>query len=244
VRIDYHTFPRDADGYDISRMRGETWSAQVSGDRLSIGSISVEWRDRGEENLDFVRVDDFASITDDDATMVDASAELVVSRMSASSLLNPTVTSTKTYTYGLDQALDGDPLTAWNEGVDGSGVGQIVEFVLEQSTTVDAVSIKAGFFDERWFRANNRVQSLELSLRLSNSTVFRRQYELEDSMTEQLLRLGDAVVTPFDTVRIKILSVYPGSQWNDLAVSEIGFVRSDGPVPIRVPEGTQTFGFK
>ena len=59
-------------------------------------------------------------------------------------------------------AFDGDPSTAWNEAVEGNGIGQRIELTFERDVRVDANELMAGYFDSRYYQKNNRVRKLEI----------------------------------------------------------------------------------
>lgn len=65
--------------------------------------------------------------------------------------------------YAASAALDGDPATAWCEGVNGSGVGEWIEVAFAEPVDLDIVDILGGFFKSaELLAANGRVMSVDL----------------------------------------------------------------------------------
>jgi hypothetical protein len=62
--------------------------------------------------------------------------------------------------YSGDKAFDGNPVTAWAEGVDGAGIDEGLTLEIDEEITVDEVGVMPGYFDERYFYSNNRVKTL------------------------------------------------------------------------------------
>lgn len=146
--------------------------------------------------------------------------------------------------YSPYYAMDGDPSTAWSEGVDGDGVGEIL------LTFVDVrkkVKIWTGYGrTEEIFRNNNRPKDVTLyifeALKTSDGTisitlkdlVLRGQIELtlKDENGYQEIVLPKVKLTGskgtvgnpearFTVLGIKINSVYKGEKYEDTLISEV-----------------------
>lgn len=61
-------------------------------------------------------------------------------------------------------AVDGDPATAWCEGVDGLGDGESITITLHQPTELSMIAIDSGFFrDDRTLRNNGRPRKIRVT---------------------------------------------------------------------------------
>ena len=140
--------------------------------------------------------------------------------ISSSSVLPPSPGSS--YRYDARFAFDGDPLTAWSEGSEGNGVGEYLEVEFLNPTGVDAIQFMPGFFDERWFLANNRVKKVRIRLFDEKE---REQFTsvafFDDSMIIKEISIGFHNVK---RARFEIMEIYAGEKWNDLPISEIIFM--------------------
>jgi hypothetical protein len=116
------------------------------------------------------------------------------------------------------KAIDGDPLTAWNEGADGPGIGQWLAIRLSQPIKADEIRLMPGYYDPTWYKQNNRMKSMEI--KLDGKTI---QAEVTDGMEEKSVALDPA--TSFSTIKLTIKDVYPGTAYDDTCLSEIGFYR-------------------
>lgn len=146
--------------------------------------------------------------------------------------------------YGANNLMDGNPATAWVEGVKGYGVGEIVMIV-----DVDlkrAIQIWNGYGkSEALHKYNGRVKS-------ANTYVVRSQYggatqcgtvysnflpvassrvELKDHNGFQTLIVPDFEKETYEFqgsqreydywLALEILDVYPGTKWEDTCISEV-----------------------
>lgn len=103
----------------------------------------------------------------------------------------------------------------WAEGVPGSGEGSSLDLSLSDGSLLERVVVWNGVFRrEDLYSRNARVREMVLSQAASRVTV-----ELPD--------WREPVVLPLDgwprtsDVRIDVMSVYPGTQWEDLCLSSI-----------------------
>ena len=121
------------------------------------------------------------------------------------------------YHYGPDQAFDGNPITAWNEGADGDGIGEYVELVFDSEISIGSIEIMGGYFDRRYFKKNNRVKKLKVIL--DGPAGSDMTLSIEDDMTPQKFMMGGPV--SFSRIRFEIAEVYKGSSWDDTCIAEI-----------------------
>lgn len=120
------------------------------------------------------------------------------------------------YDYSASRAMDGNNATAWVEGSNGDGCGETLTLDFGRDCTVSGMRIWPGYHkSESLFFKNNRPQRIRL--RFSDGSTY--EAELTDSMTMQTLDFGGNITT--SSITITILSVYPGSAYNDLCISEI-----------------------
>lgn len=118
--------------------------------------------------------------------------------------------------YGGGNLFDGNPATAWVEGVGGQGEGEsiVVEFDRPRSPTT--IEVLNGYTKSAAiFAKNSRVRVLELR----NSAGEDFTLQLEDSMDWQ--RLSLPAMQPCDWISLTIRDVYPGSKYQDTAISEL-----------------------
>ena len=115
-------------------------------------------------------------------------------------------------------AFDGDPDTAWGEGVSGHGAGEWIEANfddpceisrLEIATGYDAVSNQHGDL----FHLNAHVRRLRVEV---DGRVVRRIDILESQRQIVLTDLGIG-----RSVRLVAEQVWPGTRWDDLHISEV-----------------------
>ena len=92
-------------------------------------------------------------------------------------------------------------------------------------TGLDGFRIRAGYFDGKYFAKNHRIQKIKIVIRPADlkNPKFAREFVLEDIMEAQDLLLG--VRQNASGVDIIVNSVYEGSQWKDVVVSGISFLR-------------------
>jgi hypothetical protein len=96
-------------------------------------------------------VNDGGSCSDVYAVRPEAPQEVVASSILVEGVLRHAPT----------RAVDGDPSTAWVEGVPGDGIGESITLLFEQGQTPSALLIVPGYAKdaERW-QANNRVSAI------------------------------------------------------------------------------------
>lgn len=117
-------------------------------------------------------------------------------------------------------AIDGDIGTAWVEGVDGPGIGESLTLTFDTTTTLYDIILLPGYFasSELW-EANNRVKKVQITL--SDGTSITREFE---DIERPMYIDTDRILGGFPQIewfRLTILEVYPGTRWDDTAISEI-----------------------
>ena len=137
--------------------------------------------------------------------------------------------SNKSFDYVAGKVDDFDVSTAWVEGVDGNGEGETIEFTFDsESLGFNEIHIINGYAKtQKAWEENSRVKKLKVYCNNTPIAILN----LEDSRTEQLFKVG--MVEPKKRikgknwfVKFEILEVYPGTKYEDTAITEIIF---DGP---------------
>ena len=128
--------------------------------------------------------------------------------------------------FGPERMLDGDAGTSWQEGADGLGEGETLSFSFYGETVpLKVISFYGGSFQsEEKFRENGRPAALTVIFRLGGEEKERFTVELEDAMKPNYHELNQAVSC--DSLDIQINAVYPGSRYEDTAVTEMAFYKS------------------
>lgn len=120
--------------------------------------------------------------------------------------------------HGSFLAFDGDERTAWCEGSPGDGVGEWIKVRFDGPMALSEVSIISGFAKTpALFRANARPRQIEITAEPRPPVVL----ELRDSMKVQRVALPPGAAV--STVVLKVLSVYPGTRYQDLCISDLAF---------------------
>ena len=133
----------------------------------------------------------------------------------ASSALQP-----ETGRYRPENVTDGDPNTAWVEGVDGPGAGEWIRLESGREHIVRAMVIEHGY--QKWdgssydlFFQNNRPRLIQISF--SDGT--HVYATLPDSIGSEKIHFGRSIETRW--VQVTILDVHPGTVYNDTCISGI-----------------------
>ena len=120
--------------------------------------------------------------------------------------------------YGPQNLFDGNPATAWCEGVQGPGDGQEIVVEFAQALIVSQISVVNGYAKSgATFAKNNSIHTLA-AIWPDGST---SSLDLADSMSPQTIgiRHNQAV----QRLALRIESVNGGSKWPDSCISELQF---------------------
>ncbi len=119
--------------------------------------------------------------------------------------------------YGPLNVIDGNTITAWNEGADGDGTGEWVELSAGSPQVLRGLRIMTGYAKkEETYYKNNRPTKVTIAL----SDGYSVQANLDDTFSTW----SDV---PFDklhqtnSVRITVDEVAAGNTYNDVAISEV-----------------------
>lgn len=138
--------------------------------------------------------------------------QIVAAKVTASSELTPKPA------YDPRQLFDGRLDFGWAEGVAGNGEGESFGAAFDAPHSVDGFYIANGYQrSEDHFKKNARVKTLGV---YADGTLVKT-VDLKDAMGYQYVAL-DAPVSCRE-VRFRIVSVYPGSKYEDTVVSEVKF---------------------
>ena len=164
---------------------------------------------------------DTSSATPSGSTGSTGSTAAAVLIRPTSARASSTLTATQMNNYGVTNLLDGDLATAWNEGADGYGIGEWVQFDFSDQVVLSRIDIANGYQkDEDRYKGNPRVKSLKIEY--SNGT--SQLVDLLD--TEEYQTITPNTQDPIDSVKLSIVSVYPGEQWDATALSEVRFYQA------------------
>lgn len=162
------------------------------------------------------------------AAAMPAAADLVckradMSRFEPEARRNTTVCATsslsvqKNYNFGPDQAVDSNPKTAWVEGARGPGLGNWIMLRFDQAKPVRYLGFENGFGkqidSERWEQLARVKDAL-----IETSDGLLEKVRLRDTDQPQFVDLGREVQPTW--IRLTLLSVYPGTKWQDTALTE------------------------
>jgi peptidase M48-like protein len=119
--------------------------------------------------------------------------------------------------YGPANTLDDDNQTAWVEAAGGHGIGEFITFVFDQPRLLNSVSLRNGYAkSDRIYARNSRVKRLRISASNGSRFGLRLVDNADWQTSDNLAQLGKV-----SWIRFEIEQVYPGSQYQDTAISEI-----------------------
>jgi len=129
----------------------------------------------------------------------------------SSSALKPTSSAS----FQATNLLDSDLATPWLEGAEGVGLGEWVKFEFAQPLELDRLEIANGYQkDDGRFAGNPRVRLMRVEYS-SGAAQIVQLFDVKDIQTIE--PTSEAV----QWIRLVILSVYPGGEWEDTALSEV-----------------------
>ncbi len=125
--------------------------------------------------------------------------------------------------YEPEHAVDGNPLSAWVEGVDGLGVGEYLEISYPEGTIFRQARIAPGFCkSEDLFHKN------AAPVRLAFSTGGKTVLTMDSSAADNYIKALEGAVFEFPeelvcdgTLRITILEAREGTKYDETCISEL-----------------------
>lgn len=121
-------------------------------------------------------------------------------------------------THSAERIMDGSLATAWVEGQDGQGTGETIKVTFDDAYVMNGIKIYAGYQkSDELYEKNSRPKQITLIF----SDGATETIELQDMAGAQQIDLKNSVIT--ESVTIRIDSVYPGTIFEDTAISEVYF---------------------
>jgi hypothetical protein len=131
--------------------------------------------------------------------------------------------------YHPNYLVDGDPLSAWNEGAASSGAGEWVQLPLSHTEGVSRVRLRLlnGYQkSEAIFAANARAKTIQVELLPSGQ---KKSFSLADGTAWQEFSF-EVSETTLDGLKLTVEEVYEGKKYKDLCLSELEiFVSASSP---------------
>jgi len=117
--------------------------------------------------------------------------------------------------YVVIHVVDRQTDTSWVEGKTGDGIGESITIILSKKTKIKNIQINNGYWEEKYWSMNNRVKDIKIISDSGSSLI----QTLKDIPGEQTITLPEEWEVKELTFLIQ--SVYPGSKWQDTALTEI-----------------------
>jgi hypothetical protein len=148
----------------------------------------------------------------------DIERRLYPTEVTASSFLEA---NTRPYVqYHPNFAADADTTTAWNEGAPGDGPGEWLRFAVTPQQGVSRIRLRVsnGFqFNDAIYKANPRAKTIEITPLPGGKP---HRHVLTDDQAPQEIIIPTELPA-LQAIELKIVDVYPGSRFKDLAISEV-----------------------
>lgn len=191
-----------------------TDNSTIRGDERDTTIVSREvvrdfWMDGGRCNLPLV----LSSCSEDCdiSQMVDLSIEASSEH-----------TGQASNNYSADNLTDGNPETAWVEGVYGYGHGEVITVSTKGKYIVEGFAVRNGYCKPggAWWE-NARIRKFFICLNDTPLMVV----ELFDTMDMQVIVFPENLsLDEDDRLTFEILEIYPGAMYHDAAVSELSLI--------------------
>ena len=119
-------------------------------------------------------------------------------------------------TYGPGNTVDGDLQTAWNHGTGGDAAGEILRYDFANPVDLVTIGVVNGYAkSEELYAANHRLRDVVVR---TDAGAF--PLTLADTVSHQELTASFGITT---SAEILVVTVYEGSDYDDLAVTEVDF---------------------
>lgn len=185
----------------VENEESQTTEKEIASEIVTENSSTEEAQEKQKENISNEQEKDKAP----EVRMQD------VKDVSASSYL-----SEKNIKHVPDLIMDGDTTTAWVEGVDGNGEGESITFTFGDLYAVSDIKIWNGYQKSEDLYYKN-ARPAELELEFSDGSTER--ISLQDTSSGFQEFALERHVTSY--VKVKIISTYEGSKYEDTVISEI-----------------------
>jgi hypothetical protein len=121
------------------------------------------------------------------------------------------------FTYGINNTLDKNLETAWNDGAAGTGAGEKLTYRFDRPLQLVTVRIVNGYASTpELFKENARIRAAVLVTDSGRFPVTLPDVADRQEITVEFGRTASLV--------IEVVSVYPGMKYEDLAVTEVEFL--------------------
>jgi hypothetical protein len=121
--------------------------------------------------------------------------------------------------YGIGNTLDGNLRTAWNSNGNevGTGAGQVLRYRFADKVHLQRIDLVNGYVkSDKTFTENGRIKTVAIT---TDAGTF--EVTLTDTKQQQSLAQDFGVT---DSVSLRVIAVYKGSQFPDLGLTEIAFL--------------------
>ena len=126
--------------------------------------------------------------------------------------------------YDVLNLMDGDPDTAWVEGVEGVGIGENITFYLLNDTTVYGLSILPGYLKNEKVYYNNGVPE---RLKIKADTGYEEIIDISDYFPDfnnpenSMINIDFSEPIDATEINVEILSATAGEKYEDTCISEM-----------------------
>lgn len=141
----------------------------------------------------------------------------IISSVTASSHLEEYYQSTGQLSHVPENTIDGSYRTAWVENAAGDGIGEWIKLDFDRTYAINGIEISNGYKKSaELYEKNSRLSRV----RLHFSDGSYQDYDLDDTFEgAQRLTFPKPVTT--NSITLEILSVYPGSKYQDTCITEL-----------------------
>lgn len=146
---------------------------------------------------------------------------------------SPTATATSTLIdsrrrhYEAALAVDGDPKTAWSEGVHPAVAGETITFQFARAVDLQLVCVVNGYAKSKTlYEQNPRLQLVDVSTNQGRTRQRLRDLPEEQFRVPQKLGIKAG---PTTLLIIKIEKAFLGDKYDDVSLSEVEFYRGNKP---------------
>ncbi|MCB9654089.1 MAG: hypothetical protein H6729_08180 [Deltaproteobacteria bacterium] len=130
-----------------------------------------------------------------------------------------------TENYHPNYVFDDNPTTGWVEGAKGLGIGEWIEWPISTLASARAIKIRiqAGYHkNKKLFRANASPKEIEVEARNGSGAVLAStKATLDRAMSWQELTIDTTGKQNVRSLRLVVLSAYPGTTYQDTVISEL-----------------------
>ena len=131
-----------------------------------------------------------------------------------------TLTSSKGIVFGIENTYDHDTTTCWQEGVEGSGIGETLNYAFNETLLTRIEFYPGNRKSDTDFADNNRPSKVRVTYFDKDQQVEQKDFDVsDDSGASTMITDGEGITC--DRIAITILEVYPGAKYDDTCVAEV-----------------------